>query len=229
MFLFNAGRHEEAAANFLRYTQLQPTALGFSNLGAAYQALGRYDEAQRAYERSIALEPTSDAYLNLGSVYYYTGRYADACRALEKATSLSPGSHFAWVTLGDAYRWSPDLKQKSNGAYESAINAARAAVAVNPRDAVAHANEAIALAKLGSATDAASESNTALKLDPNNQTVLYSAAVVALLRGNPDVAVGWLQRAVSAGYPISDLQRDPEFQSIHGDPAFPRPVVQKKT
>ena len=229
VFLFNAGRHGEAAANFLRYTQLQPTALGFSNLGAAYQALGRYDEAQRAYERSIALEPTSDAYLNLGSVYYYTGRYADACRALEKATSLSPGSHFAWVTLGDAYRWSPDLKQKSNGAYESAINAARAAVAVNPRDAVAHANEAIALAKLGSATDAASESNTALKLDPNNQTVLYSAAVVALLRGNPDVAVGWLQRAVSAGYPISDLQRDPEFQSIHGDPAFPRPVVQKKT
>jgi hypothetical protein len=66
-----------------------------------------------------------------------------------------------------------------------------------------------------------------LKLNPNNQTVLYAAGVVNLLRGNPDVAVGWLQRAVSAGYPISDLQRDPELKSIHADPAFPRQVAHK--
>jgi serine/threonine-protein kinase len=226
-FLFNAGRPEEAAANFLRFTQLMPTARGFSNLGGAYQAMGRYDEAQRAYERSIALEPNSDAYVNLGTIYYYMGRFGDACRALEKATSLAPGSYLAWVALGDAYRWSPDLRSKSKGAYESAIAAARAAVAANPRDALARANEAIALAKLGRASEATAASSSALKLDPNNQTVLYAAGVVNLLRGNPDVAVGWLQRAVSAGYPISDLQRDPEFKSIHDDPAFPRQVAHK--
>ncbi|HEX7419884.1 MAG TPA: protein kinase, partial [Thermoanaerobaculia bacterium] len=41
VFLFNAGRHDEAAANFRRFTELMPTSRGFSNLGAAYQALGR--------------------------------------------------------------------------------------------------------------------------------------------------------------------------------------------
>jgi tetratricopeptide (TPR) repeat protein len=226
-FLFNAGRPEEAAANFLRFTQLLPTARGFSNLGGAYQAMGRYDDAQRAYERSIALEPTSDAYVNLGSIYYYLGRYDEACRALEKATSLAPGSYLAWVALGDAYRWSAESRSKSKDAYESAINAARAAVAANPRDALAQANEAIALAKLGRASEAMAASNRALKLDPNNQTVLYAAGVVNFLRGNPDVAVGWLQRAVSAGYPISDLQHDPEFKTIHNDPAFPRQLEHK--
>ncbi|HEY3054578.1 MAG TPA: tetratricopeptide repeat protein, partial [Thermoanaerobaculia bacterium] len=226
-FLFNAGRPGEAAANFLRFTQLMPTARGFNNLGGAYQAMGRYDDAQRAYERSIALEPNSDAYGNLGIIDYYMGRYDEACRALEKATSLAPGSYLAWVALGDAYRWSPDSRTRSKEAYESGINAARAAVAANPRDALARANEAIALAKLGRASEATSASNSALKLDPNNQTVLYAAGVVNLLRGNPDVAVGWLQRAVSAGYPISDLQRDPELKSIQADPAFPRQVVHR--
>jgi len=58
--------------------------------------------------------------------------------------------------------------------------------------------------------------------------VLYSAAVVASLRGNSDVAVGWLQRAVSAGYPVVDLQHDPEFKSAHADPSFPTRVAERK-
>jgi len=100
-FLFNAGRTQEAATNFLRSTELMPTARGFNNLGGAYQALGRYTEAKQAYEKSIALAPNSDAYVNLGSLYYYEGNYANAARSLEEAVRLARGSHQAWLALGD--------------------------------------------------------------------------------------------------------------------------------
>ncbi len=228
VFLFNAGRHEEAAANFRRFTELMPTARGFSNLGAAYQALGRGDEARKAYEKSIALDPTSNGYLNLGMFHYYAGDYAEARRADEKATSLAPGNDLAWLALGDVYRWSPGLRDQSGPAYETALKSAREAIAVNGRDAVAHAIAANALVKLSRSSEAAAEIDRALKLDPTNQNVLYAAAVVALIRGNPDVAVGWLQRAVSAGYPLTDLVRDPEFKSAHSDPAFPAEVAEKR-
>ena len=226
-FLFNAGRADEAAANFLRSTQLVATPRGFNNLGGAYQALGRYDAAREAYEKSIALGPNSDAYGNLGLLHYYNGNYAEATRALEQSVALARGSYPAWLALGDAYRWSGS-KTKSVGAYENTVKAARDVIAINPRDAVAHAQCANAMAKLGRSSEAAAEIDRALKLDPNSQNALYSAAVVALLRGTNDVALGWLQRSVAAGYPLLDLQHDPEFKSIRDDPAFPRAVAGKQ-
>ncbi len=225
-FLFAVARYQDAAANFRRFTELLPSAIGFSNLGGAYQALGSYDEAQKAYEKSIALEPTSDAYVNLGTVYFYAGRYADACRALEKASTLSPASHYAWLALGDAYAHTPDRSADAKHAYEMTVKTANDTIAVNPRDAVAYADSANALAKLGRGNEAARSNENALKLDPTNQTVLYSAAVVSLRRGKPESAIGWLQRAVASGYPRTDLLRDPEFAALHGDPSFPRQVTQ---
>ena len=228
IFLLNGGRTEEAAANFLRFTELTPTPRGFNNLGAAYQALGKYTEARAAYQKSIALGPYSDAYGNLGILNYYMGDLPAAARALEQAVALSPDSYLAWLALGDVYRWSPELRTRANGAYEHVVKSAKEAIDVNARDSVAHSFAANALAKLGRLSDAAAESDRALKLDPTNQAVLYSAAVVAQLRGNGDVAIGWLQRAVSAGYPIADLQHDPEFRTARADPAFPRQVAEKK-
>jgi serine/threonine protein kinase/tetratricopeptide (TPR) repeat protein len=226
-FLFNSGRADEAAANFLRSTQLMPTPRGFNNLGGAYQALGRYDAARQAYEKSIALGPNSDAYVNVGVLHYYNGNYAEATRALEQSVALARGSYPAWLALGDAYRGS-GAKPQSAVAYENTVKAARDVIAINPRDAVAHAACANALAKLGRSSEAAAAMDKALKLDPTSQNALYSAAVVALLRGTNDVALGWLQRSVSAGYPLVDLQHDPEFKSIRDDPAFPRAAVEKK-
>jgi tetratricopeptide (TPR) repeat protein/TolB-like protein len=225
-FLFNAGRPKEAAANFLRATQLMPSPGGFNNLGGAYQALGDYNAARQAYEKSISLGPNSDAYVNLGSLDYYDQKYAEAARELQEAVRLARGSHQAWLALGDTYRWS-GAREKAVVPYENAVKTAREAIAVNSRDAVAHATRANALAKLGQMTESDAEITVALKLDPTNQSVRYDAAVVALLRGNSDVAIDWLQRAVSAGYPVADLSRDPEFKPMRADPSFPSRVAKK--
>jgi Flp pilus assembly protein TadD len=93
---------------------------------------------------------------------------------------------------------------------------------VNSNDANARAFEAIALAKVGRLDEALAESNSALKIDPTSKTSLYAAAVVARLRGGSDAALSWLESAVKSGYPVSDLQRDPEFQAMRDDAAFRR-------
>ncbi len=215
IFLYRRGRFEEAIPNFRRFTDLNPEASrGFLNLGASYQALGRYDEARRAYELSIAASPTGDAYSNLATLEFFLGRYEQSVRGFEKAAELSPTSHVMWGNLGDAYRWAPGMREKSAGAYEKCVELARQALAVNARDAGVHASMASALAKMGRLAEASRAIDTALKIDPTNPSVLYTAALVNLLQQKPEVARTWLERATEAGYPADYLQRDPEFAEL---------------
>ncbi|MGZ5494619.1 MAG: tetratricopeptide repeat protein, partial [Thermoanaerobaculia bacterium] len=109
---------------------------------------------------------------------------------------------------------------QARAAFEKALALARAALAVNPKDASIHGVIAQSLAKTGRLGEANVSITTALKLDPTNPNVLYQAAVVAYLRGNGDAAMQWLQRAVAAGYPAMDAARDPEFSAIRHDAAF---------
>ncbi|MGZ8710368.1 MAG: tetratricopeptide repeat protein, partial [Thermoanaerobaculia bacterium] len=215
IFLHQRGRYEEAVPNFRRFTDLNPDASrGFLNLGASYQALGRFDEARRAYELSIAAEATGDAYSNLATLEFYLGRYAESVAGFEKASQLSPTNYMIWANLGDAYRWAPGMREKSTAAFEKSIELAREALAVNARDAAAHAMIASSLAKIGRTAEASQAIDTALKIDPTNSYVLYSAALVNRLQNKPEVARTWLERAADAGYPSDYLQRDPEFAEL---------------
>jgi serine/threonine protein kinase/tetratricopeptide (TPR) repeat protein len=215
IFLHERGRSEEALPHFRRFTELNPEASrGFLNLGAAYQALGRFDEARRAYELSIAAEPTGDAYSNLATLEFYLGRYAASVTGFEKAANLTPTNYLIWANLGDAYRWAPGLREKSVPAFEKCVALARESLAVNARDAVAHALVGSSLAKIGRTAEASRAIDTALRIDPTNSLVLYSAALVNLLQQKPDVARTWLERATDAGYPSDYLQRDPEFAEL---------------
>ena len=47
-----------------------------------------------------------------------------------------------------------------------------------------------------------------------NSDALYHAAVTAHLRGDNAAALGWLGRAVRAGYAASNVDRDPEWKAL---------------
>ena len=228
-FCYRQGRYEEAAKYFRKTSELVPDfALAHSNLGGALQALGRDDEALAAYHKSLELQPTPIGYSNLGTLLFSLGRYDAARVAFEQATRLAPSDVVLWANLGDACRWSRGMRARSNAAYARAIEAAGAALQVNPNDAYTRSVVAVCLAKSGKAEEGQREIRRALELDPTNANVLYKAAVIALIRGNSDVAISWLERAVANGYPASELARDPELEALRGLPSF-RKAVESKT
>ena len=113
-------------------------------------------------------------------------------------------------------------------AWERGIIAARASLAVNATDAVARAIHASCLAKSGRGDDAQSEIRKALETDPMNPVVLYQAAIIGVLRGNPEGAVSWLERAVRAGYPPAEAERDPVLAPLRELSSYRRLIDRQK-
>ena len=108
----------------------------------------------------------------------------------------------------------------STKTYNRAIELARAALAINAKDALAHATIAACFAKSGRAHDAEPEIRAAIAIDPTNANVLYDAAVIAALRGDTDSGVNWLRRAVQNGFGISGIETDPDLRALHQHPGF---------
>ncbi len=231
-FCVSRGNYRKAAELYQRVIALNPDGYrGYVNLGAALQLLGRDDEAIKSYEKSIAVSPNQWAYSNIGTLRFSQRRYSEACTALEKATELAPNDFVIWANLGDSYRWTPGRSANAVTAYGKAIEAARAALEINPKNAAACSTIALSLAKTGKLDAAAKEIHEALQIDPTDKNVLYKAAVVAQLRGDSEAALSWLQRAVDAGYTTGELATDPELTSLTGRPEFVKLIqsAKKKT
>jgi Flp pilus assembly protein TadD/TolB-like protein len=223
VFCFDQGRYADAVTHFRRATELAPTlSHTWSNLGAAQQALGRHDEAEAAFRRSLAIQPTAQGWTNLGVLQFSRGRYAESVPSFRSAVDLAPGDPVMWANLGDALRWAPGQREKSLDAYGRAIAAARASLETNANDAYTWSLLATCLAKSGRLSEAQNEIRRALELDPTNRSILYKAAVIAVIRGSHDSAVAWIERAIASGFPASDLAADPELAPIRDLPSFRR-------
>jgi serine/threonine-protein kinase len=229
-FCYRQGRYEDAAKYFRKVSELVPDfAQAHTNLGGALQALGRDEDARGAYQKALALQPTAIGFSNLGALEYSLGRYADARLSFMHATELAPSDHVIWANLGDACRWVPGKADEANAAYERAIHTAEGTLQVNPNDANARSIVALCLARSGKGEEAQREIRRALELDPTSANVLYRAAVIALLRGNSDTAVSWIERAVANGYPTRDLQSDPELEALRALPSFRKAIESRKS
>jgi serine/threonine-protein kinase len=224
-FCYLQGRYEEAAKYFRKVSELVPDfAQAHTNLGAALQKLGRNDDARVAFQKALALQPTAAGYSNLGTLEFSLGRYADARLSFTRATELAPSDHVVWANLGDACRWAPGATDQARAAYERAIQVADGALQVNPKDAYVRSVVALCLARSGRTDEAQREIRRALELDPTNASVLYKAALIALIRGNSDTAVSWIERAVANGHSVQELQRDPELEPLRNLPSFRKAV-----
>ncbi len=214
-FYYAAGRYPQAAAAFRRAAELASDSVrAWNNLGAAYQQMDRLDDAFAAFTRSAQIRPNDGAYSNLGTLQYFLGRYADAARSFAQAVALTPRKALYWLNLGDAYRWTPGMRNKAAGAYQRSIALARESLAADPRDTETLATLGLALAKTGKPAEGMAEIRKALEVEPGNPDTFYDAALVASLMGKPEEAIGWLRQAVDAGLGVRQIEADPEFQSL---------------
>jgi tetratricopeptide (TPR) repeat protein/TolB-like protein len=220
-FYYRVGRYPEAIGMFQEALKRRPDSTRiWNNLGAAYFKTDRYADARKAYASSLRIEPSDGAYSTLGTIEYFLGNYRAAAAAYEQAAKLTPGKYLYWANLADAYRWVPDAGPRAAPAYEKAIGLARREIALNPRNAAAHATLAVCLAKTGDPKGAGTHIEKALEIEPRNPDHFLYAAIVANLAGRSADAIGWIRRGVAAGLGVAQIEKEPEFANLRTLPAF---------
>ncbi len=216
-----ASRYQDAVAAFRQAIALDPgVPRAHLNLGAALLRLGRFEEAREAFEATIRIEPVPQAYSNLGTTQYLLGRYSEAAVSFQGAADLSPKDYRWQLYLGDALSQLPARGEDARRAYENALPLVRAELAVNPSDGTLVVALGRCLAKTGEPDKAWAEIRRGVALGPEDENVLETAAAAAMVLGRRSEALAWLEKAVARGYGLVEIQRDPDFAPLRGDPRF---------
>jgi Tfp pilus assembly protein PilF len=175
--LFNTGQIEQARAEFLEATSVDPVnADGFYNLASTYHRLGNAAEAERNYLHSMALDPNhSKAHHAFTVLLLEQQRVNEAYDFVQQWVDRSPGQpdpvvEMAWL-------------ERQAGRTERSRQLLHEVIAVNPK----HPR---ALTELASIYESNRESDRALALyqralaaDPNHTNI---ATKVADLGGSID-------------------------------------------
>jgi eukaryotic-like serine/threonine-protein kinase len=219
---YERGRWAAAAEMFRRATEVAPDSYrAFGNLGGAETMRCNFTAALAAFERALQLHPRDPyASSNLGMTQLWTGKTGEAVASLERAVREAPSDYAVWGNLGDAYRARAGSSAEARDAYERSIRLAREQLRLNPADAEAHSFLATGLAKTGHLEEAEKEIRQAIALAEKDPNQLADAAVIAALAGRDSDALGWLRKAVAAGYCRAIILRQPEFASLHDNSEF---------
>ena len=218
---FQSNRYEKAAEVLKHAITLNPDVARLHfNLGAAFLRLGRFDEARAALDESIRISPVPPAFSNLGVAHYLLGRFPEAAASFQRAVDLAPKNYRWRVYLGDALAQIPDESGHARTAYEAALPLVTAELAVNPDDAVNVVLLGRCLARTGAPERAWSEIRRGVALAPEDSEVLETAAAAAMILGKKAEALAWLRTAVARGYGLVEIQHDPDFAPLRGEPAF---------
>lgn len=154
---------------------------------------GALDEAAAIYQAILGDEADHpDALHLLGLVRQQQGDFIASIALISRAQALRPDAAFA-SNLANAFL--------GLGRYEEAVQACRAALALNATFGMAHANLGVALRALGRLTEAAEALRIAIAVEPSRPEAQASLGVVLLELGRRDEAVAVL-RGLLAAHPV---------------------------
>jgi serine/threonine-protein kinase len=127
MLYSGTGRYEEAATEFQRVLEAEPTSdAAYRGLAEVQQRLGRIDQAEETFHRAIELRPDYWAgYIWLGNLYVRDqSRYEQAAEQFAHAAALAPDNVHAYRNLGGVYLLL--------GRYEESIQALEESLGIQP-------------------------------------------------------------------------------------------------
>ncbi len=225
LVLFRQGRFEAAAEPWRMATRLAPdNSLVHLNLAGAYFNTDRWDEAEVQYRRSLEIKPTSGAWAGLGSVLYYRGEVAAALDAFEQAVALDPDDARMWGNLANACDLLPGQEVRGAEALDRAIDLMLDHLEINPNLAEDWALLAKWRADRRQVEPAVKAIERALALSPEDASVMGEAIVVYHTLGDRLAALHWTGEAVSRGYGVEVLRRNPALAGLVADPEFARVI-----
>jgi tetratricopeptide (TPR) repeat protein len=214
------GRYQDAAEQFRRLITIQPDSYhGYDKLGAIYILLGRYEDAVIMHKRALEVTPSFESYSNLGTALFHLGHYEEALDAYRKAVGLNPRDDVMRRNLGDAYLHVGE-GQYARAQYETACGLLEERLAVERDQAELLGRLAVCRAKLQRKDEALRTIEQAVALEPNNTSLMYDRAVVLTLTGYADEAIDCLGQALSHGFSLSEVERDPDLKTLHSEARY---------
>ena len=199
--LTEEGKHQDAIAQLTEAVRLMPNSPMAQNaLGEAFTGIGDLKAARAAFERAVALDPKfAQAHANLGSALIRLGAaakaathldqaiamfgqtsdaayplylrakiYTDetkAAAALKQAVALQPDFGEAWSDLGQALK---DVDEAE------ALRAFQRSVKADPNNAISQYRLGAEYLRLGKPHEAVQHLQASFRINPENQSTLYS-------------------------------------------------------
>jgi len=188
--LAEAGRHDEAVAEFDRCLAMWPThAYALVNRGNSLARLGRDDEALDTFERASEAQPAFwNARRSEGAALVRAGRLDDAADLFRKAAEDGTGGAEAWYSLGSVL-----LDQKRPDEAKTALERAIAARSTEPRY---HNTLGLVFQLQGNAPDAEKEFRQASALSPRYSKSRYNLGNLLYTKGHYEQAEQALEEAL---------------------------------
>ena len=223
---YREGNVDESIRAFEQMIQRAPDYYqGYSDLGGMLVLRGRYAQAIDTLKRSLALRPMKGAFDNLATAYFNSGRIPEAIDAYNQSFQFGTAGYESWLNLGDAYFWLRNRKDEAAGAYAQAVRLGRDEIRDRARDGrtadvMISANLATVFPKLGQPDSARLYIARAVSADSANPMVDYCAALTYWQLDRRDAAIGWLEKSVHRGYPVTWLRDSPIFREWRAVPAF---------
>lgn len=218
---YRQGRYPEAEEQFSTSIDLAPDRVyGYRNLSAVYYIQGRLPEAADILQKALLIQPEHSLYSNLGTILFAQGLYLPAAKAFQKALDHGGANiYLYWANLADAYRQAEGYGEEARAAYGQAIRLLENSSETQPDHQSTASRLALYFAKAGDCTRsvAALGSDDPLSGDPMGH---YRKAVSHEICGRREAALVELSEALRAGFPETELARDPDLFELRSDPGY---------
>lgn len=215
------GEYAKALEPLSMAVKLAPNyAEGHDALGSLLYYLERFDEALAEFNKAIALQPSALAYSNRGGIFALRGDYVAARNDDNSALQLDKSNPNIWGNLGVAEGQIPGRETQSLEAFKQAVAVGREQLAVNPKNADLLARMAYFLGKISACEEARTSIGQAWKLAPDKADVIFESAKVAESCHDRESALKYLSASIKNGYPISEIQTDPDLVELRRTKAY---------
>lgn len=247
--LIEAGHLAGALAALERAAEIEPeSALRYTNLGAVHVRRGNYAKAVSSYREALRINPGYlPAHTGLAHLYEARGDTVSAIDSYRRALDSAPSFEEAVVGVSrlEIERGNPEravrflekaLEEtpenttlltiftealRRSGDYGRAAEYLEKLASLQPLNPGPPFYLAHALARLGARDDAIRWYERAIELDPKLSEAYYNIACIHSLENRKDEAIEWLRQALENGFDdFEHMKRDPELESLHGDPRF---------
>jgi adenylate cyclase len=191
--------------------------------GCALSLMKRYDDASSEFENAIRFNPNLfDAYYYYARTRFARGDVAGSAELFRKAADVRQEDFQSPFLLAQSLKMLGHDEEASAWRREG-IRRAEHVLALNPLDGRAMSLGALYLFEEGQVERAVEWSERALELYPDDMSSLGNGACLQARLGHADRAIELLERVSARGWGQRDwLERDPDYDSLQGDPRFQR-------